>query len=403
MASALEVSGVWKRFRVYKERHDTLKEVILSRRRSVYEDFWALKDVSLVVEPGQTVGIIGENGSGKSTLLKVISKIFYPEKGSVTTTGRVASLLELGAGFHPDLTGRENIYLNGAILQLKRREIDEKIDEIIGFSGLADFIDTPIKNYSSGMYMRLGFAVATAVDPDILLTDEVLAVGDEAFQRQCFEKVYELRNRGKTILIVSHALDMIRDMTDRAVWIDRGQVRAEGLPHEVTERYLAEVNRRQSKGAAQDTKTKSRFGTRFGSRELEITDVRILDAAGKEKWVFKTGERLTISVAFQAHKRIPKPVFGAAIYAQDGRHVHGSSTKSYNAVPESVEGVGTVECTVESLPLLKGDYLVSVAFFDYACLHAFDNHHQMYKFSVVGGSEDDGMFHIPHIWRWNIE
>lgn len=239
MDKAIEISGLWKKFRLYRDKAVTLKERLLFfKSRHRWEDFWVLQDINLVIEKGLTVGLIGRNGSGKSTLLKLMSRILYPNRGTVTINGRISSLLELGAGFHPDFTGRENIYLNASIFQMGRREANQKMRDIINFAELEDFIDTPVRNYSTGMFMRLGFAVATSVDPEILLVDEVLAVGDTAFQKKCLDRMEEFKKNKKTIIIVSHSLEQLEKMCDMAVWLDKGKVRGAGETGRVIGEYL---------------------------------------------------------------------------------------------------------------------------------------------------------------------
>ncbi|MFF2052782.1 ABC transporter ATP-binding protein [Leifsonia sp. NPDC058194] len=225
---AVDVSNVSKKFRLYHERNQSLKSAVMRRRVSVHEDFWALQDVSFEVPAGSTFGLIGSNGSGKSTLLKCLAKILYPETGSITAHGKLAAMLEVGSGFHPELSGRENIYLNGSILGMGRKEIDRKFDEIVAFSGVEHFIDQPVKNYSSGMYVRLGFSVAISVEPEILVVDEVLSVGDADFQKKCQQKFEDLRSEGKTVILVSHSLDTVERMCDRAAWLQNGTLRAVG-------------------------------------------------------------------------------------------------------------------------------------------------------------------------------
>lgn len=235
--SAIVIDSVSKKFRLYKERNQSIKSAVMRRRISVHEDFWAVSNVSFEILEGETFGIIGDNGSGKSTILKCMAKILFPNSGSITMNGRVAALLEVGSGFHPELSGRENIYLNGSILGMSKKELDEKFDQIVEFSGVAEFIDQPVKNYSSGMYVRLGFAVAINVDPEILLVDEVLAVGDEAFQEKCFNKFKEFRESSKTVVIVSHSLGTMAEMCDRLAWMDQGHLKAIGTPEEVIAKY----------------------------------------------------------------------------------------------------------------------------------------------------------------------
>lgn len=241
--AAVTVDGLWKKFRLYKERNDSLKTAIMRGRKTVAEDFWALQDISFEVPKGSTFGLIGRNGSGKSTLLKCLARILYPEQGSISIDGRAASLLEVGSGFHPELTGRENIFLNGSILGMSRKEITSKFDEIVDFSGVRKFIDQPVKNYSSGMYVRLGFSVAINVRPDVLVVDEVLAVGDAAFQKKSKQKFTELRKEGKTVILVTHSMAQVKEMCDQVAWINQGRLQDVGPADRVVAEYLANVEK----------------------------------------------------------------------------------------------------------------------------------------------------------------
>ncbi len=267
--TAVRVEGVSKKFRLYKERNQTLKAAMMRGGRATYDDFWALRDVSFEVPTGGVFGLIGQNGSGKSTLLKCMARILSPDEGRITVDGKISALLELGAGFHQELSGRENVYLNGSILGLTRRQIDAKFDEIVDFAGLEAFIDTPVKNYSSGMYVRLGFSVAINVDPDVLLVDEVLAVGDEAFQRKCGEKFSDLRDAGKTIVVVSHSLGAVRTMCDEAAWLERGVVKEIGTPGLLIEKYVQ--NSHTERVAAEGG------GSRWGTGQAQVERVELLD------------------------------------------------------------------------------------------------------------------------------
>ncbi|HDD64925.1 MAG TPA: ABC transporter ATP-binding protein [Firmicutes bacterium] len=239
----IELKNVSKKFRLYHEKTRSLKERILGRSRNVYEELWALKDINLEIKKGETVGIIGVNGSGKTTLLKLIAKILYPTEGEIITKGKIATLIELGAGFHPDLTGRENVYLNGAILRMTKREIDEKFDDIVKFAEIEKFIDIPLRNYSSGMKMRLGFSIAIHVNPDILLVDEVLAVGDAAFKQKCYEKIREFQKQEKTILYVSHNLESVKNLCNWTIWLDKGIIKEKGKPDRVIDAYLSSLKK----------------------------------------------------------------------------------------------------------------------------------------------------------------
>lgn len=235
---AVQIDHVSKKFRLYHERNQSIKSAIMRGRRSVHEDFWALKDVGFEVPIGSTFGLIGSNGSGKSTLLKCLAKIYYPETGKITYSGKIAALLEVGSGFHPELSGRENIFLNGSILGMSKKEITGKFDEIVDFSGVGQFIDQPVKNYSSGMYVRLGFSVAINVNPDILVVDEVLAVGDTEFQAKCAQKFVDFKNEGRTVILVSHSMESVREMCDSAAWLRHGELVKVGPADETITAYL---------------------------------------------------------------------------------------------------------------------------------------------------------------------
>lgn len=395
------VEDVWKNFRVFSERNRSLKEMVLRRKRVSFESFWALKGVSFKIPKGVTLGLIGENGSGKSTMLKIMANILRPQKGKVDLHGKVSALLELGAGFHPDLTGRENIFLNGSILGLTRKEISARFDDIVEFSELREFIDTPVKTYSSGMYVRLGFAVAINVEPDILLIDEILAVGDEAFQRKCLNKLYELKNAQKTIVMVSHALESVRSICDEAVWLEHGEVKALGPARQVVDAYLAEVNRveEQEDGWAADPE-QPEVGMRFGSREIVIERVEFLDSEHRPRKSFRAGERFTARIFFDAKEKINKPVFGMALHTRDGIDINGTNTKIDGINIESLSGRGYVDFIIEYLPLLTGSYLFTAAVYDFSCLHAFDHHFKGYAFTVNSGAvEGYGMLKLPCDWE----
>lgn len=239
--AAVSVEQISKRFRMYHERNDSLKSMVMRGKKSVHEDFWALKDVSFEVPHGSTFGLIGKNGSGKSTLLKCLAKILWPEEGSITARGKQASLLEVGSGFHPELSGRENVFLNGSILGMSRKEVARKFDDIVSFSGVGNFIDQPVKNYSSGMYVRLGFSVAVAVTPDILVVDEVLAVGDATFRKRCQTKFKEMKDEGRTVILVSHSMGTVKDMCDQVAWLNEGELKMIGPTKKVVSAYEATV------------------------------------------------------------------------------------------------------------------------------------------------------------------
>jgi lipopolysaccharide transport system ATP-binding protein len=408
VSAAVEVQGVSKRFRLHHERHRSFQEFAVNafRRGRSTEDFWALADVSFAVEQGRSFGIVGENGSGKSTMLKLIAGILRPTAGAVRVRGRLAALLELGAGFHPDLTGRENVYLNASVLGFSRREIARRFEAIVDFAELDRFIDTPLKHYSSGMTVRLGFAIAINSDPDILITDEVLSVGDEAFQRKCIDRIDDLMRRGKTIILVSHGLDLVRYVCQDAIWLDRGRVRAAGASLAVIDAYLEQANRkdRQRRGEGGPDAVTAAAGVdpsrRWGSREVEITAVEMVDHRGQPQSVLETGEPATVRIHYLARERVRRPLFGVAIHYGEHVHLNGPNTKTGGLTIEEVEGAGTVEYRIRSLPLLRGLYTLSAAVYDEHALHAYDHHDRIYPFHVQQRQvrENGGMVWVDADW-----
>jgi len=404
----IRFQNVGKRFVFRADEPQTLLESFISffsRRagRTRNRELWAVRDVSFDVMPGQCLGIIGRNGGGKSTILKLIARILRPTSGRIVVRGRVSALLELGAGFHPDLTGRENIYLNASLLGLNKADIDACYNHIVAFSELEEFIDMPVKHYSSGMYMRLGFSVAIHVEPDILIVDEILAVGDQAFQRKCIDHIYSMKRDGTTIVIVSHNLSVVRNLCSHLVWIERGEVKRAGLAEDVASQYMAYSYEEESRQAAASGDASS--SKRFGDRKIEITRVRILDGLGKEAQSFKTGDSLTIEMTYLAHEPVDEPEFGLAIYRQDGVHVNGPNTQLAGLQMGVVSGSGIVRYHIDSLPLLPAKYLVTAAVHDSRIPLAYDFHDQAYSFRVdAGGSEEIfGLMEIPASWEWETE
>jgi ABC-type polysaccharide/polyol phosphate transport system ATPase subunit len=360
------------------------------------EEFFALRDISFKIESGETIGIIGENGSGKSTLLKLIANIFTPDEGTIKVNGEVASLIELGAGFQPELTGRENIYLNGAILGISKKKMAKRIASIISFSELEQFIDTPVKYYSSGMYMRLAFAIAMEVEPEILLIDEILAVGDEAFQGKCLARIKDFKRRGKTLVIVSHNLDLIEAFSHRVFLLHQGNLRQKGSPREVIEEYKKLLYGESLSQKVQAEQTSSSPGL----KGVEIKRVRFLDENHIERRKFLTGEPLIIEINYIAQKRILNPVFGLAIYRADGIHICGPNTKFSDFPIDFLEGEGKVEYQIKTLPLLRGKYLVTVGIFDFSCKHPYDYRDKAWEFEITpGGTQEQyGSFVLPASW-----
>ena len=393
---AVVVDHVSKRYRLYHERNDSLKISIMRGGRARYEEFWALSDVSLDVLAGRTFGLIGENGSGKSTLLKCMARILRPDKGRIDVAGKVSALLELGAGFHPELSGRDNVYLNGSILGLSKRELDAKFDDIVAFAGLERFIDTPVKNYSSGMYVRLGFSVAINVDPDVLLVDEVLAVGDEQFQRRCNEKFADLKSAGKTIVIVSHALESVRNLCDDVAWLDKGTIREIGPSAKVVDDYVDEVHSERSQVTEEG-------GTRWGSGEGCVERVELVDGNLTPTTQVRTGDRVTFRLHYNTQEPIPKPVFGLDLHRVDGIHVTGPNTRDADRVPDKVDGRGVVEFTIDRLLLLPGTYDVTTALFDVAGLKIIDHHTRAFRFDVEAGEPREVSGVVSLGGRWNVD
>jgi ABC-type polysaccharide/polyol phosphate transport system ATPase subunit len=379
---AVEVDGVSKRFRLYHERNQSLKAAFMRGRRAKFDEFWALRDVSLSVPAGKTYGLIGHNGSGKSTLLKCMAGILVPDAGALRTRGKISALLELGAGFHPELSGRDNVYLNGSILGMSKKQIDAQFDEIVDFAGLETFIDTPVKNYSSGMYVRLGFSVAINVDPEVLMVDEVLAVGDESFQRKCMDKFKQFREDGRTVVIVSHALGTMRTMCDEVAWLDHGRVLGVGRPGELVDKYTEASHEEQAEHAV----IGQEMGSRWGSGEVRVECVEMLDDAGTSQGSTRTGESVLFRMHYRAKERIARPVFGFGIHTADGQHVTGPNTRDVEMVPEFVQGEGHVDFRVPRLMLVPGGYDVSVSVFDYACLHPYDFRTKAMRFDVEAGT-----------------
>ena len=349
MANAIEVADVSKVFKLYHEQYHTLKErMIFLRRAKRFEEFRALDHVSFEVEEGTTFGLIGANGSGKSTMLKLIAGILRPTQGEVRVRGRVGALLEVGAGFHPDLTGRQNVYLNGSILGLSTREIDRKFDDIVAFAELAAFIDNPVRNYSSGMYIRLGFAVAVHMDPDILLVDEVIAVGDESFQKKCMERMRQFQEDGKTILLVTHAVDGVRDMCSEAAVLVKGQLAAVGHPPEVIRVYRNQVGRTHT-GEKIDHLT-----------AVEIEGVTLTDSHGKPRPWFTAGEAMTVLAELSTNTPVDDPVFSVNIFDSAGQHIFGTNTDLRYMQTELAPGPARLRIDFETMPMREGNFTLAV-------------------------------------------
>jgi len=434
VVNAIEAVDVTKVYRRYPRKRQlaTLKSALMSRSliRDLKPDetFAALRGVSFTVPAGCTYGIVGRNGSGKSTMLKCVAGITRPTSGTVTVNGRVSALIELGAGFHPEISGRENVFINGIMLGMSKREITKRFDEIVEFAELEDFIDAPVKTYSSGMYMRLGFAVAINVDPDVLLVDEVLAVGDEGFTHKCLDKFGEFRRRGKTILLVTHSLGLVERFCDEALWIDGGVGRANGDPRRVVGAYVTDVEKAEEESLASgDQRAMEQAGTaaapeitvadpvaasetpddmfrategRWGSREIEIAGVTLFGTDGEASHVFHTGDAMTIQLAVSAAKPMTDFAFGVAIFNADGVCCYGTNTWVEELAARSFEGQGEVRFVIENLDLIEGTYKIDVAAHSRDG-YPYDYHRLLYTFRVKSRTKDVGVFRPRHRWEFS--
>ena len=436
--NAIEVLHASKIYRRYDRRRQfaTLKSALLSRSlvRDLKPDetFSAVQDVSFTVPKGRTLGVIGRNGSGKSTMLKLVAGITKPTSGTVTVRGRISALIELGAGFHPEISGRENVFINGIMLGLTKKEITRRFDEIVEFAELEAFIDAPVKTYSSGMYMRLGFAVAIHVDPDVLLVDEVLAVGDEGFTHKCLDKFAEFKRRGRTILLVTHSLGLVEKFCDEAIWLDHGQLKGAGDPRRIVGAYVTDVEvAEETQLAAADAKAlesavvvspdepatavlpdhpietaeapadmfRATEG-RWGSREVEITDVMLAGADGERGHVFQSGSPLAIRIRMRAPLAIDDFVFGIGIFNAEGVCCYGTNTSLEELKGERLFGDGEAVFTIESLDLVEGTYKLDVAVHK-ADGYPYDYHRLLYTFRVKSRTKDVGIYRPRHEWQFS--
>ncbi len=435
------IKNVTKQFKVFYDKGTSLKEKILFQKRNRYENRVVLNDISLNIKKGEAVGLIGHNGCGKSTLLKLMTKILYPEKGTVEVKGRVSSLIELGAGFHPDMSGRENIYTNASIFGLSKKEIDKRIEKIIRFSELEEFIDNPVRTYSSGMYMRLAFSVAINVDADVLLIDEILAVGDANFQAKCFSKLQEIKAEGTTIVIVSHSLSQIEEFCDRSIWIHEGKFKADGKPriiHPIYLDYMAKKRNEQklkdiavAKGEAVDSgedfsipdeilntieavqskdtpedieaqiaaqeeaQQAAAEQKRWGNYKVEIIDARVYDKEGNENYVFHVGDPLKLKIKFMVNEPIEDAVFGFAFYRADQLLVYGSNTLLEQYTKFDLVEDGEVEIDFSSFNLIPGKYSVDLAI-EYDRSVAVDYHREILSIDTYATTPDVGVVRLDH-------
>ena len=438
MANAIELTNVSKIYRRFSHRRQfaTLKSALLTRSLvrdlQPHETFPALTNVSVSVRSGQTLGVIGRNGSGKSTLLKLVAGITKPTTGTVKVNGRISALIELGAGFHPEISGRENVFINGIMLGLTKREITRRFDEIVEFAELQEFIDAPVKTYSSGMYMRLGFAVAIHVDPEVLLVDEVLAVGDEGFTHKCLDKFGDFKRRGKTILLVTHSLGLVEKFCDEALWMDAGRTKLQGDPKRVVGAYITDVEKSEEQHlAAADAKARESASIvspddpasavlpdtpvetagapadmfrategRWGSREIEITEVQLLDAQGAAGHVFHSGDPMAVSIVLRAPLPMEDFVVGIGIFNAEGVCCYGTNTSIEELRSVKIHGDAVARFAIQSLDLVEGTYKLDVAVHKFDG-YPFDYHRLLYTFRVKSRTKDVGIYRPAHEWSFS--
>jgi ABC-type polysaccharide/polyol phosphate transport system ATPase subunit len=396
--AAIELDHVRKRYRVYQERYRSLKEIVVHRRFGEWEDRWALTDVSLKINQGETFGLVGPNGAGKSTALKLMAKILEPDDGAVRVNGRISGLLELAAGFQPEYTGRENVYLNASLLGLKRRDIDHRFDRIVDFAELADHIDAPVRTYSSGMLMRLGFSVAIHVEPEIMVVDEILAVGDEAFQLKCYEWLERFQSEGGTVVLVSHNLGQVRHVCSRAAWIMDGAARFVGPVDECVDRYLQHVR----DGEASEGRLIVVPGDPAAKRAaVELGQVILKGADGNPVTEIRSGDPLTIDIGYRVNRRVERPTFGVAIHRSDDVYVYGTNTEVDNVEVGPLTTAGTIRIRYPHTDLMNGVYRVTVAISDAADRsgHPIDSHWKRHQFRVVSASGEEGVARLEHEWE----
>lgn len=422
---AIKVIDVYKSFKVYSDRGYSFKEALLFSKRRRYEKHDVINGISFEVKKGEAIGLVGHNGCGKSTMLKMLTRIMYPDKGSVEIKGRVSSLIELGAGFHPDMSGRENIYTNAAIFGLSKAEIDEKLQKIIDFSEIEEFIDNPVRTYSSGMYMRLAFAVAINVNADVLLIDEILAVGDVAFQNKCFNRLKEIKAEGTTIVIVSHSLSQIEQICERSIWINDGVICGEGNPKEVHMAYLDYMVQKQKKAEKatvhirkedpqksedeltpaqqkknaniSEVKVSEEPQKRWGSQDAHISSISIRSTDGKESRIFQTNDDIEIELSYEVRSPVRDAVFGIGVFNRDGIQCYGTNTRIDGVSEYSLEKSGRVILKLTDFPLLAGEYLLDFAIEQGQGIPV-DYYREAAVITVTSNMADVGLVRIAHEW-----
>lgn len=418
--NAVEVTDVTKKFKIFIDRGKTIKERVLFSNRRKYEYRQVLKGISFEVKKGEAIGLIGHNGCGKSTTLKLLTRILYPDSGTVNIQGRVSSLIELGAGFHPDLSGRENIYINAAIFGLKRDEIDRRLADIIAFSELEEFIDNPVRTYSSGMYMRLAFSVAINVDAEVLLIDEILAVGDANFQAKCFNKLKEIKAKGTTIVIVSHALGQIEQICERSIWIHDGLIRMEGTPREVHPVYLDYMGQKRQeiaekeairKGEAPEAQAQQKQeddaetvqdSKRWGNGYARIQEIRLLNREGEDRKVFETGEDITVHIEYKVKQEVQDAVFGIGIFNSEGLQCYGTNTRIDQLAEFCLRQDGAMELVLQHVMLMPGIYTLDLAIESDMGIPV-DYYREAQTIEFYSRVSDVGVVKVEHAWRLDVQ
>ena len=421
----IDVQNITKKFKIYLDKGSQLKERLLFRSRNRFEEREVLKGISFQVRRGEAIGLIGHNGCGKSTTLKLLTKIMYPDSGTITMKGRVSSLIELGAGFHPDMSGRENIYTNASIFGLTKKEIDKRLDDIIRFSELEQFIDNPVRTYPSGMYMRLAFSVAINVDADILLIDEILGVGDANFQAKCFNKLREIKASGTTIVIVSHSLGQIEQICERSIWIHEGVIRAEGPPKEIDLAYLEYMGQKIQERTAQELAEQAaaqqaeeaakpapeaeapeavpepeepeEVKKRWGNGNARISAIHVLTKDGQKQRVFRTGDAVRIRVDYRVKKPVEDAVFGIGIFNRDGVQCYGTNTHIDKLPQFRLTESGTAEISLHEVNLLPGEYLIDIAIESGDGIPV-DYYREACRIEMISPIGDVGIARIGHEW-----
>lgn len=426
--NAIEVKDISKKFKIYLDKGRTLKERTLFKKRRAYEERSVLNGISFEVKKGEAVGLIGHNGCGKSTTLKLLTKIMYPDTGTIEMNGRVSSLIELGAGFHPDMSGRENIYINASIFGLTKKEIDKRMEDIVAFSELGEFLDNPVRTYSSGMYMRLAFSVAINVDADILLIDEILAVGDANFQAKCFDKLREIKADGTTIVLVTHDTSTIEVFCSKAIWINEGKIVAQGQSGEVVDAYLSFMNGKKIEELQKENQRKSGMeekvecrkqevedvgdadieeaGSReidvnanhFGLMDVEIEKAEMVNEKGDVTTIFRSGENLEIKIYYRVNKPLEEYVFGVGINTLDGMNLYGNNTQLDRIHIPHTNNKGCITCKLKEMPLLSGKYVLNVVIADVNG-KPMDCYRNYCTFDIVSEERGTGFFSVEHDWE----